>query len=163
MTSNSLTIPTVNGFHPSATDSPKSIAVSISPTTSSNLHNIFRQNSITASYSVDIRQPRVLHPFATGDLKLLLLENISQDAVRSFQAQGFQVDWYPKAWSENELIEKIGQYHAIGIRSKTKITEKVIKAATKVCLSITYLAVTNYPLSCLLSAAFALEPIKSNY
>jgi len=28
-------------------------------------------------------------------------------------------------------VEKIGQYHAIGIRSKTRITERVIKAASK--------------------------------
>jgi D-3-phosphoglycerate dehydrogenase len=74
----------------------------------------------------------VLHPFATGELRLLLLENISQGAVEHFKSEGFQIDWYPKAWSEDELVQKIGQYHAIGIRSKTKITEKVIKAASKV-------------------------------
>lgn len=33
---------------------------------------------------------------------------------------------------EDELVEKIGSYHAIGIRSKTKVTARVIKAATKV-------------------------------
>jgi D-3-phosphoglycerate dehydrogenase len=33
--------------------------------------------------------------------------------------------------SEKELLECIGDYHAIGIRSKTKITAKVIQAATK--------------------------------
>jgi D-3-phosphoglycerate dehydrogenase len=33
--------------------------------------------------------------------------------------------------SEDELVQKIGSYHAIGIRSKTKITERVIKAASK--------------------------------
>jgi D-3-phosphoglycerate dehydrogenase len=65
----------------------------------------------------------------------LILENISQDAVRAFQAQGFHVDHYSKAFSEDELIEKIPQYHAIGIRSKTKITERVIKAASKVFFS----------------------------
>ena len=60
------------------------------------------------------------------------LENISQNAVNSFKEAGFQVDFNTKAWSEDELIEKIGSYHAIGIRSKTKITSKVLKAATKV-------------------------------
>lgn len=49
-----------------------------------------------------------------------------------FKAQGYQVEHFTKAWTEEELLAKIGDYHAIGIRSKTKITEKVIKAATKV-------------------------------
>jgi len=78
-----------------------------------------------------VQQARVLRPIAT-QFRLLLLENISQNAVETFESQGYQVDWYPKAWSEAELIEKIGSYHAIGIRSKTKITPKVIKAASKV-------------------------------
>ncbi|KIP11395.1 hypothetical protein PHLGIDRAFT_27884 [Phlebiopsis gigantea 11061_1 CR5-6] len=78
-----------------------------------------------------IRQPKVLHPVDNEDLRLLLLENISQEAVRAFQAHGFHVDHSAKAMSEDELVQKIGSYHAIGIRSKTKITERVIKAATK--------------------------------
>lgn len=77
-------------------------------------------------------RPKVLKPFATTELRILLLENISLDAANSFKAQGFQVDLYPGSWGEQELIEKIGNYHAIGIRSKTKLTEKVLKAATKV-------------------------------
>jgi len=49
-----------------------------------------------------------------------------------FKGQGYQVEHFTKAWTEEELLAKIGDYHAIGIRSKTKITENVIKAATKV-------------------------------
>ncbi|KAH7104647.1 hypothetical protein BKA62DRAFT_669628 [Auriculariales sp. MPI-PUGE-AT-0066] len=91
-------------------------------------------SSLTRSGSLHthaVRQPKVLHPVAQEDLKLLLLENISQDAVRSFEKQGFQVDHFTKAWSEDELVAKIANYHAIGIRSKTKITERVLKAASK--------------------------------
>ena len=110
--------------------SAEAAAVSISPTSTS-FHDRYRQHSISQQSNA-IRQPKVLHPVATGDMKILLLENISQDAVKALQTQGFQVDWYPKAWSEEELLNKIGQYHAIGIRSKTKLTERVIKAATKV-------------------------------
>ncbi|KAN0100566.1 hypothetical protein V8E55_000550 [Tylopilus felleus] len=78
-----------------------------------------------------IRQPKVLHPVDNEDLRLLILENISQEAVRYFRSQGFHVDHYTAAPSEAELLEKIPHYHAIGIRSKTRITEKIIKAASK--------------------------------
>ncbi|CEL57506.1 D-3-phosphoglycerate dehydrogenase [Rhizoctonia solani AG-1 IB] len=76
-------------------------------------------------------RPKVLKPFATEELRLLLLENISQDAVRAFTDLGFQVDFHKKAFSEAELVDSIGKYHAIGIRSKSKITARVLKAATK--------------------------------
>ncbi|KAL1748465.1 hypothetical protein HDZ31DRAFT_29639 [Schizophyllum fasciatum] len=81
--------------------------------------------------SSNVRQPKVLHPVENENLRLLLLENISQEAVKRFRAEGFHVDHHTKAMSEDELLEAIPQYHAIGIRSKTKITAKVIKAATK--------------------------------
>lgn len=79
-----------------------------------------------------IRQPKVLHPLENENLRLLILENISQEAVRAFESQGFQVDHHTRSFSEKELIEKIGSYHAIGIRSKTKITQRVLSAASKV-------------------------------
>jgi len=115
--------------------------VSVSPTLSSNLHSRLRQHSIhqtststaTAhSTNDDVLRPRMLRPFATGELRLLLLENISQGAVTAFQQQGFQVDHHTKAWTEEELVQKIGQYHAIGIRSKTRITANVLQKANKV-------------------------------
>ena len=65
--------------------------VSVSPTLSSNLHSRLRPQSIhqqtPAAQSNDgtLRQ-RVLRPFATGELRLLLLENISQGAVKDLQA-----------------------------------------------------------------------------
>ncbi|KAF8213110.1 hypothetical protein K438DRAFT_1661108 [Mycena galopus ATCC 62051] len=74
---------------------------------------------------------KILHPVENVDLRLLLLENISQDAVAAFRAQGFHVDHHTKAMSEDELIAALPEYHAIGIRSKTKITARVIHAATK--------------------------------
>jgi D-3-phosphoglycerate dehydrogenase / 2-oxoglutarate reductase len=114
-----------------------SLPVSVSPTTSSNLHSRYHQHPIHQSstpQSNNVRQPRVLHPFAIGELRLLLVENISKEAVKTFEQHGFQVDHHTKAWSEEELLQKIGQYHAIGIRSKTRITEKVLKAATRVSL-----------------------------
>jgi D-3-phosphoglycerate dehydrogenase / 2-oxoglutarate reductase len=112
-------------------------AVSISPTTSHFTERFLARKE--ALSSANVRQPKVLHPVDNDDLKLLVLENISQEAVKAFQAQGFKVDHHKKAMSEDELLKVIGNYHAIGIRSKTKITERVIKAATKVSLDITLL------------------------
>jgi D-3-phosphoglycerate dehydrogenase len=77
---------------------------------------------------------RVLHPIDNEDVRVLILENISQDAVDTFRAKGFHVDHYTRSMSEDELVEKIGSYHAIGIRSKTKITARVVKAAAKVSI-----------------------------
>ena len=111
------------------------VAVSVSPTTTSPLQDrLRRKDSMAIGFA--IRQPKVLHPVDNEDLRLLLLENISQEAVKAFRAQGFHVDHSAKAMSEDELVQKIGSYHAIGIRSKTKITERVLKAATKVCPAV---------------------------
>lgn len=107
-----------------------SIAVSVSPTAAT-IHDRFRKES-TAGSTYAVRQPKVLHPVENEDLKLLLLENISQEAVKAFREQGFHVDHLTKSLPEDELVQRIGSYHAIGIRSKTKITERVIKAASKV-------------------------------
>ena len=111
------------------------VVVSVSPTTPSPLHDRIRRKD---SMGLSVRSPKVLHPVDNEDLRLLLLENISQDAVKAFRAQGFHVDHSTKAMSEDELVEKISSYHAIGIRSKTKITERVIKAASKVCVPSKY-------------------------
>ena len=93
-------------------------------------------NEVAASASPTFSSPqfkvKVLHPVENVDLRLLLLENISQDAVAAFRAQGFHVDHHTKAMSEDELIATLPEYHAVGIRSKTKITARVIRAAAKV-------------------------------
>jgi D-3-phosphoglycerate dehydrogenase len=104
----------------------QSAVVSVSPTSDS-LERLRRKPS-----SANVRRPKVLHPIDNEDLRILLLENISPDAVKTFQANGWKVDHHTKAMSENDLVQQIGNYHAIGIRSKTKITERVIKAASKV-------------------------------
>jgi D-3-phosphoglycerate dehydrogenase len=122
--------------------SPSLSAISISPTSSS-VHDRFRLRTRSDPVERQIRQPKVLHPVENEDLKLLLVENISQEAVRAFRDQGFHVDHHPKAMSEDELVAKLGSYHAIGIRSKTKITQRVIQAAPKVRYSLNVFPVTS--------------------
>ncbi|KAI6162137.1 hypothetical protein EDD17DRAFT_1819302 [Pisolithus thermaeus] len=101
--------------------SPRVVAASISPPTQT-LHDRLRHRESLATLGV-IRQPKVLHPVDNENLRLLLLENISQEAVSYLRAQGFTVDHYTRALSEDELVEKI---HSIML-----ITERVIKAASK--------------------------------
>lgn len=59
---------------------------------------------------------------------MLLLENVNTAAVEMLTAQGYEVSELKKALGEDELIKtlKDGNFQAVGIRSKTKITAKVI-------------------------------------
>ncbi len=60
--------------------------------------------------------------------KVLLVEGIHPDAKSNLEAEGFEVTLLPKALSEDELIREGANCIAIGIRSKTRITQKVLNA-----------------------------------
>lgn len=64
-------------------------------------------------------------------IKILLLENVHPDAFEKLSKDGFSVETLARSLSEDELIEKIKDVHVLGIRSKTKVTKKVIAAAEK--------------------------------
>lgn len=65
-------------------------------------------------------------------IRILFLENISDTAAKNFRQQGYSgVDKITKALTEEELIKEIKNVHILGIRSKTKITAKVLEAAKK--------------------------------
>ena len=65
-------------------------------------------------------------------IRILFLENISDIAVRNFRHHGYiQVDKIAKALTEDQLIDEIKDVHILGIRSKTRITPKVLHAAKK--------------------------------
>ena len=64
-------------------------------------------------------------------IKILLLENVHLDAFEKLSKDGFSVETVARSLSEDELIEKIKDVHVLGIRSKTKVTKKVIAAAEK--------------------------------
>lgn len=65
-------------------------------------------------------------------IKILLLEGISRSAVETFNNAGYHnIERMDKALSEDDLIKKLKEVHILGIRSKTQITEKVIKHASK--------------------------------
>ncbi|WP_420570848.1 phosphoglycerate dehydrogenase [Kordia sp.] len=64
-------------------------------------------------------------------IKILLLENIHSDAFDRLANDGFSVEILSHSLSEEDLIEKVKDIHVLGIRSKTQVTPKVIKAAKK--------------------------------
>ncbi|KAJ9235613.1 hypothetical protein DTO271D3_2595 [Paecilomyces variotii] len=70
-----------------------------------------------------------LKPFATEDIKILLLENVNQTGRDILSKQGYQVEFLKSSLPEDQLIEKIRDVHVIGIRSKTKLTARVLKEA----------------------------------
>jgi len=65
-------------------------------------------------------------------IKILMLENISDAAIKVFKDAGYaDIKKISGALSEEQLINEIKQVHMVGIRSKTQITEKVLQHAEK--------------------------------
>ncbi|SEP60788.1 D-3-phosphoglycerate dehydrogenase [Faunimonas pinastri] len=63
--------------------------------------------------------------------RVLISDDLSETAVQIFRDRGIEVDFQPKLGKDKEkLLELIGQYDGLAIRSATKVTEKVIAAAT---------------------------------
>lgn len=74
--------------------------------------------------------PRSLS-YPKNRIKILLLENVHPDAFDNLSDDGFAVELVDKGLPEDELIEKIKGVHVLGIRSKTKVTKRVLDAANK--------------------------------
>lgn len=60
--------------------------------------------------------------------RILLLEGIHSSAVERLQSVGFHVELEGHALAGDELIERSKGYDALGIRSKTQLTEEVLSA-----------------------------------
>lgn len=70
--------------------------------------------------------------FPKDKLKVLLLENVHPAAVKMFKNCGYSdIEIHTGAMSEKELMDKIAKVHILGIRSKTLLTEPVLKKAEK--------------------------------
>lgn len=65
-------------------------------------------------------------------INILLLENISDQAVQNFKRSGYtSIRKITGAIPEQELIKEIKNVHLLGIRSKSQITPAVLQAANK--------------------------------
>jgi D-3-phosphoglycerate dehydrogenase len=63
--------------------------------------------------------------------KALLLENIHPFATKSLKDHGFEVETRSGALGEDELIEALDGVDILGIRSKTKVNERVLQECRK--------------------------------
>jgi len=88
------------------------------------------------SYKASVSYPK-------NRIKVLLLENIHQDAVKIFEHEGYNVETMKGSLSEEELIEKIKGVSILGIRSKTNLTAKVLEHANKLHAVGTFCIGTN--------------------
>ncbi len=71
------------------------------------------------------------HSYPKNRIKILILENIHERAVKSLTSEGFHVVTDPRALSEAELIEAIAEVSILCIRSKTQITKEVLAHAPR--------------------------------
>ena len=63
--------------------------------------------------------------------KVLVSDKLSPTAVQIFKDNGVEVDYLPDLGKDKDkLAEVIGQYDGLAIRSATKVTQKIVDAAT---------------------------------
>lgn len=63
--------------------------------------------------------------------RVLVSDKLSETAVQIFRDRGVEVDYLPDLGKDKEkLLEVISRYDGLAIRSATKVTEKILAAAT---------------------------------
>jgi D-3-phosphoglycerate dehydrogenase len=66
------------------------------------------------------------------DIRVLLLEGVSQTAVETFRAAGYtQIEFHEKSLPEDELKRRIAEAHIVGIRSRTHLSDEVLAHARR--------------------------------
>ena len=66
------------------------------------------------------------------DIRVLLLEGVSQTAVETFRAAGYtQIEFHEKSLPEDELKRRIAEAHIVGIRSRTHLSDDVLAQARR--------------------------------
>ncbi len=81
--------------------------------------------------------------FPKAKIQVLLLEGLHPKAGKRFADQGFSVESHKGAFDERDLLDTIGKIHVLGIRSKTQITERVLKKAKRLLAVGTFCIGTN--------------------
>jgi D-3-phosphoglycerate dehydrogenase len=66
--------------------------------------------------------------FPRSDIRVLLLEGVSQTAVRNFQSAGYtQIEFHEKSLPEKQLAERVAEAHIVGIRSRSNLTAEMFQ------------------------------------
>jgi len=69
--------------------------------------------------------------YPKNKINVLLLEKVDKVAYELFNNEGYNVECMDGSLDEEELIDKIKNISILGIRSKTKISKKIIDSANK--------------------------------
>ncbi|MBS0230974.1 MAG: phosphoglycerate dehydrogenase [Proteobacteria bacterium] len=74
--------------------------------------------------------PKTSYP--KQDIRILLLEGVSQTAVDTFKSAGYsQIEFHAKALPEDELKARIAEAHIVGLRSRTQLSAEVLAEAKR--------------------------------
>ncbi len=81
---------------------------------------------------------------AKNKIRILLLEGVHKSALETFKESGYtNVEYVDRALSKEELLEKIPEFHFIGIRSRTTIDKEIIDNACRLVAIGCYCIGTN--------------------
>jgi D-3-phosphoglycerate dehydrogenase len=69
-----------------------------------------------------------------GKTRVLLLENIHPEAVSRLESEGYLVETTKGGLDEDELMERIAGVSVLGIRSKTQVSSRVLRAADQLAV-----------------------------
>ena len=87
-------------------------------------------NSIEAPACAGAKTPNTKDPIMAP--KVLVSDALSETAVQIFRDRGVEVDYLPDLGKDKEkLLSVIGNYDGLAIRSATKVSDKLLAAATR--------------------------------
>ena len=70
--------------------------------------------------------------YPKSDIRVLLLEGVSQNAIDTFRDAGYsQIEIHDKSLPEDELKRRIADAHIVGIRSRTQLNAAVLAEARR--------------------------------
>jgi D-3-phosphoglycerate dehydrogenase len=69
--------------------------------------------------------------FPKGQIRVLLLENVHPSAHELVRQEGFRLESLKGGLREDELVARIRDVHVLGIRSRTRVTPRVLSEARR--------------------------------